>query len=102
MKDRTMSSSAAASEPRIENEEEPAAASVSVHPRAERNQHLRIVEALLFAASEPVDAAHLAQQLPPGADVEALLADLQQNFANRGVNVVQVAGKWALRTAGDL
>jgi segregation and condensation protein B len=75
---------------------------VTLHPRADRNQHLRIIEATLFAAHEPLDAAQLAQSLPEGVDIEGLLADLQRNYANRGVNVVQVAGKWTLRTAEDL
>ena len=82
---------------------EPAAvASITRHPRADRNQHLRIVEAVLFATAEPVDAAHLAGFLPEGTDVAGLLADLQSNFANRGVNLVEVAGKWLFRTADDL
>ena len=75
---------------------------VTMHPRADRSHHLRVVEALLFAASEPLSAEQLSAALPEGADLPALLADLQANYANRGVNVVQVSGKWALRTAGDL
>ena len=77
-------------------------ASITRHPRADRNQHLRIVEAVLFATAEPVDAAHVASFLPEGTDVAALLADLQANYANRGVNLVEVAGKWLFRTADDL
>ena len=77
-------------------------ASITRHPRADRNQHLRIVEAVLFATAEPVDAAHVASFLPEGADVASLLADLQANYANRGVNLVEVAGKWLFRTADDL
>jgi segregation and condensation protein B len=79
-----------------------AAANVTPHPRADRNQHLRIIEATLFAAQEPLAAEQLAALLPDGGDIEGLLADLQRNYANRGVNVVRVAGKWALRTAEDL
>jgi segregation and condensation protein B len=75
---------------------------VSLHPRADRSQHLRIAEAVLFAASEPVETAKIAAYLPEGADIEGLLADLQANYANRGVNLVEVAGKWSLRTAEDL
>jgi segregation and condensation protein B len=65
-------------------------------------QHLRIVEALLFAAPEPIDEASLARILPPGVDVGALLAVLVNEYGGRGVNLVQVAGKWQFRTAGDL
>jgi len=75
---------------------------VSMHPRADRSQHLRIAEAVLFAASEPVETEKIAAYLPEGADVAGLLADLRANYANRGVNLVEVAGKWSLRTAEDL
>jgi len=68
----------------------------------ERRQGVRMVEALVFASSEPVAAADLAGRLPEGSDVPGLLRELQQLYATRGVNLVQVAGKWAFRTAGDL
>ncbi len=64
--------------------------------------YLRMVEALLFAATEPLDVASLTARLPDGADVPVLLEQLSANYANRGVNLMQVAGKWALRTAPDL
>ena len=64
--------------------------------------HLRIVEALLFAAPEPVDEQSLAKALPAGIDVAALLKWLQDEYSGRGVNLVRVAGKWQFRTAGDL
>ena len=79
-----------------------AGATVTVHPRADRNQHLRIVEALLFAAAEPIGIDKIRSSLPEGADAESLLADLKANYANRGVNLVEIAGKWTLRTADDL
>ncbi len=75
---------------------------VTMHPRADRSHHLRILEALLFAAAEPLSAEQLSVALPEGADLPSLLTDLQANYANRGVNLVQVGGKWTLRTAGDL
>jgi segregation and condensation protein B len=40
--------------------------------------------------------------LPEGTDVRALLAELSTRYAERGVNLVKVAGKWAIRTAADL
>jgi segregation and condensation protein B len=81
---------------------EASVASITRHPRADRNQHLRIVEAILFATAQPVDTGYLAGFLPDGTDVAGLLADLQANYANRGVNLVEVAGKWLFRTADDL
>jgi segregation and condensation protein B len=68
----------------------------------DRGEALRIAEALLFAAAEPLGPDELAGRLPEGADVDAILADLREIYAGRGVNLVQVAGKWAFRTAGDL
>jgi segregation and condensation protein B len=70
--------------------------------RTDRAEELRILEALLFAAEEPLDEKTLAARLPAGVDVRALLAQLQEDYAPRGVNLVRVAGKWTLRTAGDL
>ncbi len=68
----------------------------------ERAEELRILEALLFAAEEPLDEQALAARLPAGVDVRALLLRLQNDYAGRGVNLVRIGGKWSLRTANDL
>ena len=68
----------------------------------ERAEELRILEALLFAAEEPLDEKVLAARMPAGVDVRTLLIHLQEDYASRGVNFVRVGGKWSLRTAGDL
>jgi segregation and condensation protein B len=65
-------------------------------------RHLRIVEALLFASSEPVSSADIAPYLGEGADAATLLELLQARYAHRGVNVVRRGDKWAFRTAEDL
>jgi segregation and condensation protein B len=65
-------------------------------------EHLRMVEALLFAAGEPLDAKALSTSLPEGADLAALLGELQRTYEGRGVNLLNVAGKWQFRTASDL
>ncbi len=65
-------------------------------------EELRILEALLFAAGEPLDEKALAKRLPAGSDVRALLTQLQKEYAPRGVNLMRIAGKWVLRTANDL
>jgi segregation and condensation protein B len=75
---------------------------VTRHPMAERSQNLRIVEAMLFAAAEPISLDSFKEFLAEGTDVEAIIADLTENYANRGVNIVNVAGKYALRTAADM
>jgi segregation and condensation protein B len=71
-------------------------------PSADRREKLRIVEALLFAAPEPLNENDLARHFAEGEDVKALLEELQGLYAGRGVNLVRVAGKWAFRTADDL
>ena len=68
----------------------------------DHGEAMRIAEALLFASAEPLSAAELAGRLPEGADVDAILRDLAELYAPRGVNLVRVAGKWAFRTAADL
>jgi segregation and condensation protein B len=70
--------------------------------QTERAEELRLLEALLFAADEPLDEKVLTARLPAGADVAALLGQLQKDYQSRGVNLVRVAGKWILRTASDL
>jgi segregation and condensation protein B len=71
-------------------------------PAADRQSQLRMLEALLFAAAEPLSISVLAERLPEGADVEGLLADLVAQYDSHGVNLVKVAGKWGFRTAEDL
>jgi len=68
----------------------------------ERRQRLRMIEALIFASAEPVGATELAGRLPDGTDVAGHLRELQETYDGRGVNLVQIAGKWTFRTAGDL
>jgi segregation and condensation protein B len=67
-----------------------------------RPAELRLLEALLFAADEPVDEKTLASRLPEGTDVRAALERLQMEYSARGVNLVRVGQKWTFRTAADL
>jgi segregation and condensation protein B len=80
----------------------PLPSNVMALPSADRREKLRIVEALLFAASEPLKETELAQHFAEGEDVHALLEELQGLYAGRGVNLMRIAGKWAFRTADDL
>jgi segregation and condensation protein B len=75
---------------------------VMLHPRLDAAHQLRIVEALLFASGEALSHDQIAQCLPEGSDVGQLLSELKRQYANRGVTLVEVAGKWAFRTAPDL
>jgi len=68
----------------------------------EHAQLMRMTEALLFAAAEPLDIDSIAGRLPEGADVGAVIEDLQTAYQGRGVTLVRVANKWMFRTADDL
>lgn len=65
-------------------------------------RHLRILEAILFASNEPLDANVMSPYLGEGIQVIELLVALQQRYAGRGVNLVRRGDKWAFRTAEDL
>lgn len=65
-------------------------------------EHLRLIEAILFASAEPLDERTLGERLPQGVEVAAVLAELQAQYAPRGVNLMRREGKWAFRTATDL
>jgi segregation and condensation protein B len=69
---------------------------------SERAQELRLIEALLFAAAEPLDEAALARYFAEGVDITGLLRDLAECYGGRGVNLARLAGGWAFRTAPDL
>ena len=62
----------------------------------------RMIEALLFAAAEPLSVADLVGRLPAGADVAAALGALVERYRDRGVRLAEVAGRWRFQTAEDL
>ena len=68
----------------------------------DRFQLLRLLEAILFASTEPMAEKTLAQRLPEGADIAGLLQELAGLYANRGVHLMQSGDRWAFRTAPDL
>ncbi|MDB5624159.1 MAG: Segregation and condensation protein [Devosia sp.] len=71
------------------------------HPLAP-DPALRILEALLFAAAEPLTREQLSAHLPANADVEHLLDRLARHYSTSGVNLVRRGDGWAFRTAPDL
>ncbi len=68
----------------------------------ERFELLRRLEAILFASAEPLSENILLSRLPEGTELGPLLEDLQGQYANRGVNLVQRGKGWAFRTAPDM
>ena len=72
------------------------------HSGEDMDRDLRLLEALLFAASEPIDVATLRERMPADADVGAMIARLQRDYSGRGIALVSVAGRWRFQTAPDL
>src|SRR3954469_9139188 len=71
--------------------------------RQHHNAHrLRLLEALFFAAPEPLGEDDLARHLGPDADTGGRGRELVDTYSGRGVNLVRVAGGWTFRTAPDL
>ncbi|ALL13878.1 SMC-Scp complex subunit ScpB [Caulobacter henricii] len=62
----------------------------------------RCIEALLFAAAEPLSDVDLAKRLPYGADIQAGIAALRARYEGRGIELVCVANRWRFQTATDL
>jgi segregation and condensation protein B len=63
---------------------------------------IRMAEAIIFASAEPVTEKAIAERLPEGADLRAVMAELVEAYEKRGVNLVRVDEAWAFRTASDL
>ncbi|WP_294612442.1 SMC-Scp complex subunit ScpB [uncultured Roseovarius sp.] len=62
----------------------------------------RMVEAILFASTEPVTTKELSARMPHGSDPAEALIYLRKRYEGRGVRVVKVGDAWAMRTAPDL
>ena len=62
----------------------------------------RQVEAILFAAQEPLDVETIKSRLKVKGNVEKILESLAVQYKNRGINLISIAGKWSFRTAVNL
>ena len=63
---------------------------------------IRIAEALLFAASEPLEESEIARRMPDGIKAAEVLQGLRAHYEHRGINLVRVNKRWMFRTAADL
>ena len=61
-----------------------------------------VAEALIFASPEPLAQKAIADRMPAGTDVEALLAEIASDYAERGIRLVKIAESWTFRTAPEL
>ncbi len=91
--------------PKLEVVPEPAGQSPFAEPDSAADieaRAMQILEALLFASSQPMNEAALAEYLPNGVDIAALISRLTALHENRGVRLERVAGGYAFRTAPEL
>ena len=62
----------------------------------------RQVEAILFAAEEPLDIESIQEKLKTNTNIDKILESLEKQYINRGINLVCIAKKWSFRTALNL
>ncbi len=62
----------------------------------------RKVEAILFAASEPLDIETIEKRLQTSTNVKKILEKIQSDYKTRGINLICIRNKWSFRTASDL
>ncbi|MBN44640.1 MAG: SMC-Scp complex subunit ScpB [Rhodobiaceae bacterium] len=72
------------------------------NPLIEFSDQIRAVEALLFAASDPLDEKTLKDMLPVDTDIEEIMNNLFSLYKDRGVELKKVNNKWMFKTASDL
>jgi len=72
------------------------------NPLIEFSDQIRAVEALLFAASDPLDEKTLRDMLPFDIDIEEIMNNLLSLYKGRGVELKKVNNKWMFKTASDL
>ena len=62
----------------------------------------REVEAIIFAAAEPLDVDTIESKVSKKVDVEKILKKIQSTYSSRGINLVCISNKWSFRTAKNL
>jgi segregation and condensation protein B len=73
-----------------------------IHSEGNLFAYIRLVEALLFASSKPINRSLLQDRVPPDIPIDKIIDELRETYASRGVNVVNVGNSVAFRTATDL
>ena len=62
----------------------------------------RKVEAILFAASEPLDIETIEKRIQTNTNIKKILENIKEIYKNRGINLICIKNKWSFRTATDL
>ena len=60
------------------------------------------IEAIVFAAAEPLDIETIENKISKKTNVEKILLKLQNEYSNRGINLVCISKKWSFRTSPNL
>ena len=60
------------------------------------------IEAIIFAAAEPLDLETIKEKISKKTDVEKTLIKLQAEYSQRGINLVCISNKWSFRTSASL
>ena len=60
------------------------------------------MEAIIFAAAEPLDIDTIESKISKKSNITKSLKKLQQEYANRGINLVCIKDKWSFRTSPEL
>lgn len=67
-----------------------------------KNKEKNLIEAILFSAKEPLDVNTIKSKVKTGTDVLKILYEVQQDYLDRGIKLVNLANKWSFRTSEDL
>ena len=62
----------------------------------------RKVEAILFAASEPLDLETIEKRINSNINIIKILKKLQDDYKVRGINLICIKNRWSFRTSEDL
>lgn len=68
----------------------------------EQTEQLKVLEAMLFASAEPLTTNMIYERLGATADLNVLIGEMKNTYTNRGVELVETGGAWALRTSADV
>ena len=68
----------------------------------QQTEQLKVLEAMLFAAVNPLTPQAIHERLPSDADLNILLTELRNMYSERGIHLVEIGGAWAFRTSPDV
>ena len=73
-----------------------------IHFPKKKSKLEREIEAIIFAAEEPLDIETIEKRIGSSSGIKKALENLQLDYSSRGINLICRANKWSFRTASDL